>query len=51
MPDLSMMTRAGLAAEYVRCIGYDPFADDPATTDDEVRQTLAEWRRIAAGEV
>lgn len=35
--------KAHLAAEYVRCIGYDPFADDPSRTVEEVRQTLTEW--------
>lgn len=35
--------RTALAAEYVRLIGYDPFADDPASTSAEVQQTLNEW--------
>ena len=31
-----------VAAEYVRTVGYDPFADDPSITIETVRQTLAE---------
>lgn len=40
--------RAALAAEYVNLIGYDPFADDPSLTVEDVRQTLAEYK-VEAG--
>jgi hypothetical protein len=40
--------RAGLASEYVRLIGYDPFADDPSLSNDDVAQTLAEHADEAA---
>jgi len=42
------MTREQLAAEYVELIGYDPFEDDPEITEEEVAQTLAEYK-IEAG--
>lgn len=45
---LADMNREQLAAEYVRCIGYDPFADDPSRTESEVRTTLQEWRDAVA---
>lgn len=38
---------AQLAAEYIELIGYDPFDDDPATTADEIRQTLRDYRAEA----
>ena len=41
-PDFANMDRAALAAAYLERIGYDPFKDDPAISEDEVRQTLAE---------
>jgi hypothetical protein len=41
---LTKMNRQELAAEYEKCIGYNPFEDDPSLTDDDVRQTLTEWR-------
>ena len=37
------MTRAQLAAAYVEKVGYDPFQDEPQTTDAEIAQTLVEW--------
>lgn len=37
------MNRAELAAAYVEKVGYDPFQDDPQTTEAEIAQTLAEW--------
>jgi hypothetical protein len=42
--------KAALGAEYKSRIGYDPFEDDPTTTIDEVRQTLAEHAAIEAEE-
>lgn len=33
-----------LAAEYVDLVGYDPFADDPRMTCDDVRRLIAEIR-------
>lgn len=38
---------AALAAAYVAKIGYDPFEDDPAIDPEIVRQTLAEYDRVA----
>ena len=37
------MTRAQLAAAYVGKVGYDPFQDEPQTTEAEIAQTLVEW--------
>lgn len=37
------LIRQALAALYVECIGYNPFADDPAMTEQAVAQTLLEW--------
>ena len=37
------MTRAQLAAAYVEKVGYDPFRDEPQTTEGEIAQTLLEW--------
>ena len=37
------MTRAQLAAAYVEKVGYDPFQDEPQTTEAEIAQTLLEW--------
>lgn len=45
-----MKTRAELAAAYVAEIGYDPFADDPAISETEVAEILAEHALIAFNE-
>ena len=37
------MTRAQLANAYVEKVGYDPFQDEPQTTEAEIAQTLLEW--------
>ena len=37
------MSRVELAAAYVDKVGYDPFQEDPQTTEAEIAQTLAEW--------
>jgi hypothetical protein len=37
------MGRAELAAAYVDKVGYNPFQDEPQTTEAEIAQTLAEW--------
>lgn len=47
---LGGLIRDRLAREYVTLIGYDPFADDPAITVDEVRATLAEYKAERATE-
>lgn len=39
----TLCQREALRAEYLDKIGYDPFADDPSATDNDVRQTLAEY--------
>ncbi len=39
-----MTRKEKLAAEYMQCIGYDPFLDDPNLTEDEVETILTEWR-------
>jgi hypothetical protein len=38
--------KAALRAEYIDLIGYDPFEDDPSTTVDDVRETLADYKSI-----
>lgn len=42
------MDKQALAAEYVRLIGYDPFEDDHSITEEEVAQTLKEYKEEAA---
>jgi len=41
--------RFRLRDEYVERIGYDPFADDPTISPDEVERILAEHRAAAEG--
>jgi len=41
------MTRAQLAAEYEGRVGYDPFADDARTTEDDVRELLRQLDEMA----
>lgn len=36
--------RQKLAEEYKALIGYDPFEDDPTISEDEVEQTLTEFK-------
>jgi len=40
--------KTALRAEYIDLIGYDPFEDDPSTTVDDVRETLADYTSIVA---
>lgn len=45
------MSREQLTAAYLDLIGYDPFADDPTITEEEVVRTLAEYRAEIASQV
>ena len=40
-------TRAELGALYAAWIGYDAAAEDPTSTDADIRATLADWIREA----
>lgn len=45
---MTAKTKEQLAAEYIAKIGYDPFADDPSISVEEVAAILAECDEIAA---
>jgi hypothetical protein len=40
--------RATLGAQYVELVGYDPFADDPTISPQEVENTLRDVMAISA---
>ena len=42
------MSRAEMAAAYLELVGYDPIADDPSMTDDELRELLDGARKYHA---
>ena len=42
------MNRAEMAAAYAELVGYDPIADDPSMTDDELQELLDDARKFHA---